>query len=419
MISPIDEAVQNLFRDSVFAPALNRPVDQVLADLGLGPLPHLPAEIPMPELPPLPVLDLTLLMKPLTDLASSFGTGRFAPETGSDPTQVFAQVAAALQNSLQVGAAAIQAAMALWQGLSATGAADKARQAQRDGAAIAGQSAETAAGTASAAGSVFTGATTIAAIIARYMATIAAAGPFLLTGAGQVFLLAATTETLAEATAVTAKTRAELSVESMKMLAIGQKIPVTDAPGGVDSTALITQLMQLVPTLVGAVSAGAQSMDGAHRALDPVTPPAETRKSEPGRHAGAGVPAPGGVVIGGLGAPAPPQAPQAPHPGTRAVGGSPVPAPPTTAGAAPAVGNGSRAGGGVVPMGGGIPAAGLARGGDPSTADSPRTQLITAGHGDEVVGEIAGVALPVVGVGAVDHIPHPSSGESPDKALTL
>jgi hypothetical protein len=267
MSGPIDETVLELLRKSAAGPALDRPVNAVLADMGLGPLPQLPDRIPLPELPPLPALDLSLIAKPITDLAASFGTGQFADGAEPDPSQVFSQISSVLQTVIQVSASAAQTAMTLWQGMAATEAANKSTEAQRDGAAIAGQSAGTAAGTATATASVFTGATTMAAIVARYLASVAAAGPFLMTGAGQLFLLAATTETLTEATVVTAKTRTELSVESAQMMGTGEKVPVTNAPVGVDPMQIVLQLMQIVPTVAGAVSAGAQSAARLHETL--------------------------------------------------------------------------------------------------------------------------------------------------------
>ncbi|MFI9533950.1 hypothetical protein ACIG56_11940 [Nocardia fusca] len=421
MTAPLDETVLDLLRNSAAGPALNRPVNDVLRDMGLGPLPELPAQLPLPELPPLPALDLSLLTKPITDLASSFGTGQFVAGGGPDPTQVFNQVASVLQTAIQVGSSAAQMAMTLWQGAAAMEAQNKSVQAQRDGAAISGQSAQTAAGTATAATSVFTGQALMAAIMAKYMASIVAAGPFLLTGIGQVFLLSATTETLAEATAVTAKTRAELSVESAKMTATGQKVPVTDAPTGVDPTQLISQLLQIVPTLMGAVSSGAQSIAQVHENLNPAKSIADAERVEAvgrtGGGMGGGAPMVGGLggLGGGAGAAGQPLAPWS---GTRPAGG-PVGAagtPGTSPANAATTASSARSTGGTMPMGG-IGGAGLARGGESSTAEGARSHLINAEHGNEVVGEIDGVSLPVVGT--AERVSEPVIGDSPDKALTL
>ncbi|MGI5218901.1 hypothetical protein [Nocardia sp. CA-290969] len=423
MSGPIDETVLELLRRSAAGPALDRPVNAVLADMGLGPLPQLPAQIPLPELPPLPALDLSLIAKPITDLADSFGTGQFAGAADRDPSEVFSQISTVLQTVMQLGASAVQTAMALWQGMGATSAANKSTAAQRDGVAIAGQSAGTAAGTAAATTSVFTGATAMAAVVARYLASVVAAGPFLATGAGQVFLLAATTETLAEATLIIAKTRTELGVESTKMMATGEKVPVTNAPTGVDPLQIVSQLIQIVPSVVGAVSTGAQSVAKLQETLNPVKPIADgDRADSAARIGGAGVPAAalagGGGIVGGGGIAGTPAQPLAPWPGTRAGGNAGASA--GSPGSSPASvmsSSASRTVGGALPMGGGLGAAGLPRGSESSTADGTRDHLVNAAHGNEVVGPMDGASLPVVGT--AERVSVPLSGDSPDKPLTL
>ncbi|MEV0364611.1 hypothetical protein [Nocardia fusca] len=417
MSGPIDETVLELLRKSAAGPALDRPVNAVLADMGLGPLPQLPDRIPLPELPPLPALDLSLIAKPITDLAGSFGTGQFAGGAEPDPSQVFSQISSVLQTVIQVSASAAQTAMTLWQGMAATEAANKSTEAQRDGAAIAGQSAGTAAGTATATASVFTGATTMAAIVARYLASVAAAGPFLMTGAGQLFLLAATTETLTEATAVTAKTRTELSVESAQMMATGEKVPVTNAPVGVDPMQIVLQLMQIVPTVAGAVSAGAQSAARLHETLTPVKPVTDGDAADSAaRPGGAGLP--GAVLAGGGGIAGTPAQPLAPWPGGRLTGspGAGLGTPGSST-ASVTSSSATRAVGGAIPMGGGLGVAGLPRGGEAPTADGTRDHLVNAAHGNEVVGAMEGASLPVVGT--AERVSVPVSGDSPDKPLTL
>ncbi|WP_406270393.1 hypothetical protein OH799_28640 [Nocardia sp. NBC_00881] len=424
MTAPIDQTVMDLLRQSAVGPMLNRPVNDVLKDMGLGPLPELPTELALPELPPLPALDLSLLAKPLTDLASSFGTGQPAAGPGPDPTQVFSQISSVLQTTMQVGSSAVQMAMMLWQGMGATEAAGKATQAQKDGAAVSTQSAQTAAGTATAATSVFTGAAAMAAIMAKYMASVAASAPFLATGAGQAFLLAMTVETLTEATIVVGKTRTELGIESAKMMGTGQKVPVTNAPKGVDPMQIVSQLMQIVPTLTNAVSSGAQSISQAHTALNPVRSIADVDKEKQGLKGGA--PAGGAGLVGGGGAGIGAQPRQlTPWGGARVPAGGVGAASASTSAAgtggvssASSAGSPMRGGGGMMPMGAaGAAGGGMARAGEAAASDSVRANLVTEQHGNEVVGDIEGASLPVVG--AAERVTEPLDGDSPDKALTL
>lgn len=75
MNAPLDQSVVDLLRQSPVGPMLDRPVNDVLRDMGIPALPEIPGLPPLPDMPPLPVLDLSALAKPLTDLAGGFGTG--------------------------------------------------------------------------------------------------------------------------------------------------------------------------------------------------------------------------------------------------------------------------------------------------------------------------------------------------------
>ncbi|MGW5386501.1 hypothetical protein [Nocardia sp. NPDC003963] len=257
-----DQSVLDLLRDSAVGPALDQPVGEVLARKGLPGLPNLPMVPPAPELPPLPALDLSLLAKPLTDLASAFGTGQLPAEQPLvDPAQVFAQVSSVVQTALTLGSSALQAALMLWQGMGATAAADKSIQAATDCVAISAQSAATSAQVTAASGTVFRGGTAMAAIIARYMTSVVAASPFLITPAGQAFALALSTEALAEATLVVAEIPSELAVHSAAMTRTGRKIPVTGTTSGVDSPQLISQVLGMVAPLSGTDASALKAAD--------------------------------------------------------------------------------------------------------------------------------------------------------------
>lgn len=443
MNSPLDQSVTELLRQSAVGPMLDRPVNDVLADMGFGPLPEIPA-IDLSGMPPLPAIDLSLLAKPLTDLASTFGTGLlpgaavpasdgqvaeapFAAAT-QDPAQVLAQVSSVVQTAMQLGSSALQAVMALWQGMGAEGAAEKAVQAQKDGTEIAAQSAKTSSGVVTAAGSVFVGASQMAAIIAKFMTSLAAAGPFLATPGGQIFLVAMTSETLGEATVVVAETRTELGIESADMVTTGQKVSVTNAPTGVDPTQMLSQLMQTFPSLASAAMSTAQSVAQGRSALDPaksltdISGAINNQGSVVGGWGGApGFGGVGSAGIGGMGTGSVQPRPLSPWVGTRSAGGfgsAGVSAPPSGTGGtlspgAVARGGSAVPGSGMVPMGAG--AAGLARGGE--ATDGLRGQLVTGQHGNEVIGDIEGASLPVVG--AAERVSEPADLEPPDKALTL
>ncbi|WP_280212569.1 hypothetical protein [Nocardia cyriacigeorgica] len=431
----LDPTVVDLLRGSALAPYIDRPVNDILADMGLPPLPDLSAIPPLPEFPPMPVIDIAALARPLTDLASSFGTGVLAPPPGGgpDPMQVFQAVNTALNTAMQLGTSALQAVMTIWQGMGASSAAGKAADAQADSAELAAQSTNEKTVLAGAATSVAVGGAELTAIIAKYLTTMVASAPLLATPGGQMFMVAATTEALASATAVVAKTRGELLGHSGNMTQAGKKVAVTGAPKGVDSMQQVMQLLQMVTPLMTMASTGAQSIGQlaaantsllAPKPTDGAQDPAEKKDGEPGKgHPGAGGGAGvggGGVGGGGVG---PVAAPLSPWPGTRTAGLGAVPGAVGGLGAA-ASGEAGMAGGrsaattagtgpAMMPIGA-AGAAGAAAGvrGAGDAGDMPN-YLVSGQHGDEVVGDIEGVSLPVVGAA------EQQSEAPPDKELTL
>ncbi|MFI6775549.1 hypothetical protein [Nocardia sp. NPDC050412] len=427
MTAPLDPSIVDLLRGSALAPLIDRPVNDILNDMGLGPLPEISGLPPLPELPPLPVIDLAALARPLTDMASGFGTGNLGAPAGGgpDPTKVLSDTAQAAQTAIQLGTQALQTVMSLWQGLAAMQAANKSGQAAENGAELATQSVQEKASLAGGATSVATGGALMVSVIAKYMATVAAATPWLATGGGQAFIAAATVEAITEGIAVVTKTRVEMTAHSANMTAVGKKVKVTNAPRGVDS---MQQVMQLLNPLMTMAQTGAQTLtqvatqnatQAQKRQADAIAEEHQDREAtQKAEHdATGGGAGGGGPAIGGIGA-APISTPLSPWSGPRTAGLSGMPgfnaggtgsaaAEPAAAvrGATGAPGNP-----GVMPYG----AAGAAgaRGAGDAGGDMP-SFLVNAEHGEAVVGPIEGVSLPVVG--AAEQISEPP----PDKELTL
>ncbi|MER7453410.1 hypothetical protein ABTW96_24325 [Nocardia beijingensis] len=379
---------------------------------------------PLPELPPMPVLDLHALAKPLTDLASGFGHGQFAAGPGPDATQVLAQVSTALQTAISLGTSALQLVMMLWQGKGAQSAATKAGQTAADGAALTAQSAQQKLILGNAATSAALGAAGMSAIIAKYLATMTAGAPLLVTPAGQVFLVAMTVESLTEALAQVAKTKLQMAGHSASMTRAGQKVAITRAPTGVNSAQDVQQLLQLAQPLMSMIQTGTQAAVQLAAANTALSAPKSADDIAAGVQADgdygtAGVASAdaGGVGMGVPGM-APMSAPLPPFDGTRTAGFAWGPA--SSAGSSAATGSASVAPGGtattgssgIVPVGGAGAAAGV-RGGAGDAGTGIPGNLVTAQHGDEVVGDLQGVTLPVVG--AAERLYEPP----PDKALTL
>lgn len=428
--APLDQTVLDLLRQSAIGPALDKPVNQILADMGLPQLPAVAPAPPMPGLPPLPVIDLASLFKPLTDLASTFGTGQLGSGGGPDPTQLLEQISSSLQTAISLGSTGLQALDSLWQGMGSQAAVAKGTQAQADGANLSTQAAETKTGVVAASATVAKGAAEMTAVITKFAATVAAATPFLVTGAGQAVILAAATEALTEATVVVAETRGELGVHSANMTATGQPVPVTDAPSGINPLQIASQLLSTIAPLATQGVKAATDAAKQHVAAQKLA--AETKEAElsatgggaggaalkPGGGGGGGVglAGGGGGGIGGIGGV--PVAPLSPWTGTSSAGTSA----PAASSANPSGGGGRsvtgevvQGGPGIMPMGAaGAAAAGMGMGRDAGDAGSAvSANLVTAQHGDEVVGEIAGISPPVVGEADL------RVSESPDKELTL
>ncbi|MCX0269543.1 hypothetical protein NLM24_02205 [Nocardia zapadnayensis] len=454
----LDPTVLDLLRGSALAPMLDRPVNDILHSMGLPHLPELPAFGQLPDMPPLPTIDLSALMRPLTDLASAFGTGRFgapapaAPADGAaaphdaaaapppvDPTQALSQISTVMQTLLQVAPSALQAVMGLWQGMGATEAAEKAGAAQADAAALEAQSTGEKTHLAKGATSVAIGGAEMAAVIAAFSAKLALAPLYATSAGGAAYLVASAVEAGVEGLVITAKTKTELGIEAVGMTQTGAKVPITNAPTGVNPADQMSRLMQLVgmvTPLIGTVGQAAQSLGqpaAANPALSapkPIDAPGAT--DEPGHHDPAEARGFGGG--GGLGgaamAPGAAAAPLSPFSGTRTAAPGPlgaVGAPGglggvssgSATGAVSAAHNGTAnstaagSGPGVMPMGAGMgAAAGMARDGE-SVTDGSARGMVSAEHGDEVVGSLEGIAVPVVGAAET------ASEPPPDKELTL
>ncbi|MFC9966138.1 hypothetical protein [Nocardia ignorata] len=437
---PLDPTVLELLRGSSLAPMLDMPVNDILGSMGLPALPQVPEFVQLPELPPLPTIDLSALMRPLTDLASAFGTGQLGTNstgdgtgTTTDPTEMLSNVSTVMQTVMSLGSTAIQTVMSVWQGIAAMEAAQKASEAQTDAGKLAAQSTQEKAVLANGAVSVATGAGLMAAVIAKFSATMAMAPLLMGSGAGAAFLVASAASSTAEALAITVKTKTELVGHSASMTAAGEKVPITNAPTGVNSTEQLTQLMSMITPLMSTATTVAQSLGELAAANTSLSAPKTTTEGDnttaEGTVDGAETDGAGGGASGGIGggaggavgAIAAASTPLSPFPNTRSVGGalSTLPgamgaaAASTTSAAAVTSGGSSAAGTGAMPMGAPM-GAGLARDGESSTDDAVRGQLVTGSHGDEVIGRIEGVSLPVVG--AADTT---TSEAPPDKELTL
>ncbi|WP_067819116.1 hypothetical protein [Nocardia inohanensis] len=391
MTTPSDPTLSEVLRGTALGPMLDRPVNDILRDMGLPSLPEIPAMSVSLELPPLPTLDLSVLTRPLTDLASSFGTGQL---NTSDATTALSNISSALQTVMSLVSSLASMASSDWSGDGATSAAAKGTQAAANTAELETQNVQQKTILTGAAGTVAVGTASMSAIIAKFVTGLTIAAPFLVTPAGQVFVLSLASETAAEATAVVASTKTQLGVHSASMSAAGQKVAVTNAPSSSGSMSQLTQMLTLLSSGVSALSSGAQSAQSSLQSI------AKTETAEPVASEAAAV-TPGGstggaALSGAIGAisGAAGSTPLGQLHNTRSAAAS-TPSAPAAEPAASTRGNTAALTPGMAPMA--ATGAGLApRSGDAGD-DEVHSNLVTAEHGDEVVGELGNTGVPVVG----------------------
>ncbi|WP_338836399.1 hypothetical protein [Gordonia polyisoprenivorans] len=243
-------SVNDMIAATPLGPILDRPVGDVLAGLGLPPLPEFPPLPPLPGLPPLPVIDVGLLVKPITDLLGSFGTGDLSA-ADFDPTVIFQGLSTMLESSMSMAQAALKIADEVWGGQSAVSAAAKTGEASVNSGQLAVQGSGMSFDIQAAAGIVAAGVATLQAILAATIAKITAAVSF--TGPAALPLAVSLAALgLSEATAAVAATRAQLLAPTTHMTVNGAPVAVTNAPTGAAGAA--QSPFALAGTILDAVS---------------------------------------------------------------------------------------------------------------------------------------------------------------------
>lgn len=372
------------------APLLDQPAQQVLAAMGVPALPDLSALAPAPGMPPLPPLDLTTLMKPITDLFSGFGTGVLGG--AGNPQAALQGVGQALATASQFAGQGLQLLQSM-QGAGTQAATASGMAAQGTSAAVSTQAGHMHATLGAASTSVATGAAQTAAVAARFAATAAMLGPALVTPAGQVALLTHAVESGTEAMAITAHTKSQLSMHSATMAQAGQRIPVGGLAGA--GTSAQSPVQQALSELTPMAALAQPLLTGASNpGIDPAL--SASAISAAGSRSDLSVPPmPMAAALQPTAAAYPTQSAGAVS--TRAPLGA-WQAQTVTAASAAGVGAPSNSGpvGAEKPPVPLLPAAGLAASGQRSTAGASPA-LITARHRDELVEEPRDVAAPVIG----------------------
>ncbi|MEU2090939.1 hypothetical protein [Nocardia beijingensis] len=249
LAAPLSWSVLDALHNTPAAPLLDQSAQQVLAGIGLPALPQLPALPPLPGLPALPPLDPTALIRPVTDLFSGFGSGDLAAGARLDPQTVLQRVTDAVSTVIQLASAGIQMLQSM-ESSGATAATSAALDTVATSASISEQATRINLVTGGAAATVATGYAEMVAVATKFALTTAALGPTLVTPPGQAALLATAIEAGAEATAITARTKAQLLGQSAEMAEAGKPVP-TRVPKRADPGKVQRSLTRSASTVSG------------------------------------------------------------------------------------------------------------------------------------------------------------------------
>ncbi|CAM3778883.1 PPE family domain-containing protein [Tsukamurella strandjordii] len=393
--------------DPAIRALLDRPVNDVLAALGLPPVPVPPENPPqqelpqapkgVPEAPQVPGFDVAGLVKPMTDLLSTFGSGSFS---GLDPSKALDGASKALEQGMSAGMQAISSLSQVWQGPAATAATGKGMQAAAGTGMVAEQGAELSTAVGEAAAVVGQGEAELQAIIDSFMSVIAALGPSLWLPPGQVAAVTAAAEVAS--TVIPAVVSAATGAVS----AVGKL--ATDTVSGAVQTA--TGLASSAAEAIGGMAENQAGKDetGLGTTGTDTTPTGTYPAGGLGGAGTGGASGGGGGAVGGFG-------------GASAVNAALSPASPqASAPRTPVVEAGAR----TVPAGDVVTRGGLGGGMMPMAAAGARpTQgsdhnvpdyLVTGHNGEQVVGD-----LPLVGPQVVGDAESAGFDELPDVELRL
>ncbi|SUE13795.1 NlpC/P60 family protein [Rhodococcus gordoniae] len=389
--------VLDALRASPIGPVLDAPIpvppQPVLPEPGLPVLDantivELLESIPVPVLP-----DLEVIVRPLTELGSMFGTGIL---DSLDPTAILHQGSRLLETATTLGRSALHALPESWEGATADEATGHGVRAQQSALELADRGDRIGDVTRAATASVERGNVELTGIAQSFVATAVAAAPALVTPPGQAALLASAAQHLQAALAVVARTRGELAVHTAAMTPLTAPVPVP-APVAVAGV----HEMRTIATAATDVASSAAAPFTAAAAHAPTAPTAYA-STVPTAH--TAVPTVGAAVAGSAGTVSAGVFAGHGSAGT-AFGTASVPAAtplPTGAGAGAGAGGGSPATTGTTPGGrtpstGGMVPATSGRGSEDEEHRSPARLLSAASVSTEVVGELPLVVPAVIG----------------------
>lgn len=268
--APVDQSVYELADSSPVSSVLNTPTSTVLSSLGLS-VPAQNTMSPAPGIPPLPPLNLELLLKPLMDILGVFGTGSIngsrhkAAHPGVpgpsgpafDPTSMLQGLSSLLTGSKTNLTSAMAAVGEVWSGVTAINTALGVGKNAVATAETALQATLLSINAIGASVTVYTGLTTMEAIIAKTIAQLTALAALCVLPGGQAAMLGTIIEALVEAQAAVATTKITLAPQTAKNSVDSVKVPTPTTPTSLNPLALASGIGGLVTPVVGAGVQGA------------------------------------------------------------------------------------------------------------------------------------------------------------------
>ncbi|WP_433656021.1 hypothetical protein ACQPW1_33660 [Nocardia sp. CA-128927] len=384
-------------------------------------LPALPAD-PVSALmqgvsvPALPGVDM--LIKPILDLLSSFGTGVIG---ALDPTAILSSSSKVIDMAMQVGKGSMTTVEQLWQSQAARNAQATSQQANVEGQETSKRGIDISELTQKAAAVVQQGNAQLLTVASSFATQAAAMAPVILTPPAQATLMASATEHLGQAVGIVNATRGDLAGKTGEL---GSMVQQLVAPGGGPAPQEVAQalaqnvgqpILEQAQSTASDTATKAAGLDSStagtptsttpssvHSTNSPSTTSHGTPTGVPGSPSRTGSPS---SRVGGT--PSIPSVPKASAlPGTSMAPVRPISGVPGSTGFGPGTSGApstSAAGAGNSFMGGGAGAAGAQRGGEDEHSRTVQPYQSATGN-DDLTGPLGESTPDVIGATHSDEI---------------
>lgn len=228
------------------------------------------------------MIDISLLVKPLLDLLSSFGSG-VLPADG--PASALQSTSSALDQILQLSKGSINQMNTAWDGDAADSATAKALRVQTSAATISDHSNEMATVVGQAAAEVETGQKDLNSIVQSFVDTATALGPTIATPPGLAVVVSSAIDHLGQAIGVVGRVQNELGTQTAAMTELTPPPSTTNALSGLSglassATSGLGGLSSVMSTVTGLAGSALGALGTS--STNPSTPSAPgTQQSKP------------------------------------------------------------------------------------------------------------------------------------------